>query len=150
MEGVHFITYKNTTLIIELPKCRLYMLHKSDKRYGNTNRCTHPHARRRLGLADWGRASGRGGAGARRSLLADGAGDAEELDELEDEAHHEEPRVARHLRARDQQAPEEHQQDRVERVAQVAQPANRRDAVQPTAARGQAGGSSLTDHLKAT
>ena len=53
------------------------------------------------------------------------ARDAEELYELVDEPHHKEPRVARHLRAGDQHAPEQDQHDRVERVADVSQSESR-------------------------
>ena len=55
------------------------------------------------------------------TTLPDCARDAEELDKLVDEAHHEEPRVACHLGARDQHAPEQDQHDRVKSVADVSQ-----------------------------
>jgi len=58
-----------------------------------------------------------------RSLARGGesAREAEEADKLEDEAHDEEPRVAREVGLRDEEAPEHDEQHRVEDVADVAQ-----------------------------
>lgn len=53
--------------------------------------------------------------------MSESAGCSEVGQELEAEAHHEVPDVARHLRSGDEHSPDDHHQQRVERVADVSQ-----------------------------
>ena len=54
--------------------------------------------------------------------LSHGGGSSEVGEELEAEAHHKVPDVSGHLRAGNEDAPDEHHQDCVEGVADVPQP----------------------------